>query len=96
MSADKDKTGPHMIQDPFLNVLRKESVPINIFLVSGIKLQGKIDSFDTYVILLASGEEDVILVYKSNICSIVPSRAVAFDSRKIITSRVSHQTTPAV
>lgn len=38
------------LQDLFLNTLRKEHTPVSIFLVNGIKLQGKIDSFDQYVI----------------------------------------------
>ena len=40
------------LQDPYLNVLRKERVPVSIFLVNGIKLQGQIESFDQFVILL--------------------------------------------
>ena len=42
----------HSLKDPFLNVLRKEKVPVAIYLVSGIKLQGQIESFDQFVILL--------------------------------------------
>jgi len=41
-----------MLQDPFLNALRKEHVAVSIYLVNGIKLQGQVDSFDQYVILL--------------------------------------------
>jgi len=41
-----------MLQDPFLNILRKEHVAVSIYLVNGIKLQGQVDSFDQYVILL--------------------------------------------
>ena len=40
------------LQDPFLNALRRENVPVAIYLVNGIKLQGQIDSFDQFVILL--------------------------------------------
>ena len=40
------------LQDPFLNALRKERVPVSIYLVNGIKLQGQIDSFDQFVVLL--------------------------------------------
>jgi RNA chaperone Hfq len=36
----------HNLQDPFLNALRKERIPVSIFLVNGIKLQGQIESFD--------------------------------------------------
>ena len=41
-----------MLQDPFLNALRKEHVAVSIYLVNGIKLQGQVDSFDQYVICL--------------------------------------------
>ena len=40
------------LQDPYLNILRKERIPVSIFLVNGIKLQGQIESFDQFVILL--------------------------------------------
>ena len=42
------------LQDPFLNALRKERVPVSIYLVNGIKLQGQIDSFDQFVVLFRS------------------------------------------
>ena len=41
-----------LLQDPFLNALRKEHIPVSIYLVNGIKLQGQIESFDQYVVLL--------------------------------------------
>ncbi|HRF13300.1 MAG TPA: RNA chaperone Hfq, partial [Candidatus Accumulibacter phosphatis] len=41
-----------LLQDPFLNTLRRERVPVSIYLVNGIKLQGQVDSFDQYVVLL--------------------------------------------
>ncbi len=62
------------LQDPFLNVLRKEHVPVAIYLVNGIKLQGKIDSFDQYVVMLKNSISQ--MVYKHAISTIVPSRAV--------------------
>ena len=40
----------HSLQDPYLNALRKERIPVSIFLVNGIKLQGQIESFDQFVI----------------------------------------------
>ncbi len=42
----------HSLQDPYLNTLRKERVPVSIYLVNGIKLQGQIESFDQFVMLL--------------------------------------------
>ncbi len=62
------------LQEPFLNTLRKERIPVNIFLVNGIKLQGKIESFDQFVVLLSNSVSQ--LVYKHAISTIVPSRPV--------------------
>ena len=63
-----------MLQDPFLNALRKESVQVAIYLVNGIKLQGYVDSFDQYVILLKNTVTQ--MVYKHAVSTIVPSKAV--------------------
>ncbi len=62
------------LQDPFLNTLRKERVPVSIYLVNGIKLQGQIDSFDQFVVLLKNSVSQ--MVYKHAISTIVPARAV--------------------
>lgn len=62
------------LQDPFLNALRKEHVPVSIYLVNGIKLQGKVDSFDQYVIILKNAVSQ--MVYKHAISTIVPARQV--------------------
>ena len=62
------------LQDPFLNVLRKERVPVSVFLVNGIKLQGQIESFDQFVVLLRNAVSQMI--YKHAISTIVPARAV--------------------
>lgn len=64
----------HTLQDPFLNTLRKERIPVSIYLVNGIKLQGQIESFDQFVILLKNSVSQ--LVYKHAISTIVPSRSV--------------------
>ena len=62
------------LQDPFLNALRKERVPVSIYLVNGIKLQGQIDSFDQFVVLLKNSVSQ--MVYKHAISTVVPSRPV--------------------
>ena len=62
------------LQDPFLNALRKERVPVSIYLVNGIKLQGQIDSFDQFVVLLRNSVSQ--MVYKHAISTVVPARAV--------------------
>ena len=62
------------LQDPFLNALRKERIPVSIFLVNGIKLQGQIESFDQFVVLLKNSVSQMI--YKHAISTVVPSRNV--------------------
>ena len=64
----------HTLQDPFLNTLRKDRVPVAIYLVNGIKLQGQVESFDQFVILLRNSVNQ--LVYKHAISTIVPARNV--------------------
>ncbi len=70
-----------MLQDPFLNILRKERIPVSIFLVNGIKLQGQIDSFDQFVILLRNTVNQMI--YKHAISTIVPSRPVSVSAEDV-------------
>ncbi len=64
----------HMLQEPFLNALRKERIPVAIYLVNGIKLQGTVESFDQFVILLGNTVSQ--LVYKHAISTIVPARPI--------------------
>lgn len=66
------------LQDPFLNALRRENVSVSIYLVNGIKLQGQIDSFDQFVILLKNSVNQ--MVYKHAISTIVPARNVNITS----------------
>jgi len=63
-----------MLQDPFLNVLRKEQVPVSIYLVNGIKLQGTVHSFDQFVVLLKNSVNQ--MVYKHAISTVVPARNI--------------------
>jgi host factor-I protein len=64
----------HSLQDPYLNALRKERVPVSIYLVNGIKLQGQIESFDQFVVLLKNSVSQ--MVYKHAISTIVPARNI--------------------
>jgi len=66
------------LQYPFLNALRRERVPVSIYLVNGIKLQGQIESFDQFVILLKNTVSQ--MVYKHAISTVVPSRPVSHHS----------------
>ena len=74
MNTDNSKNKGQLLQDPFLNILRREHVPVSIYLVNGIKLQGQIESFDQYVVLLRNTVTQ--MVYKHAISTIVPGRAV--------------------
>jgi len=69
------------LQDPFLNALRKERVPVSIYLVNGIKLQGQIDSFDQFVVLLKNSVSQ--MVYKHAISTVVPARNVHLPSDEV-------------
>ena len=66
------------LQDPFLNALRKDRVPVSIYLVNGIKLQGQIESFDQFVVLLKNSVSQ--MVYKHAISTVVPARNVRFNT----------------
>ena len=66
------------LQDPFLNALRRERVPVSIFLVNGIKLQGQIESFDQFVVLLKNNVSQMI--YKHAISTVVPARNIRLAS----------------
>jgi host factor-I protein len=67
-------TKGQMLQDPFLNLLRKEKVPVSVYLVNGIKLQGTIDSFDQFVVLLKNSVNQ--MVYKHAISTVVPTKNI--------------------
>jgi len=62
------------LQDPFLNILRKDKIPVSVYLINGIKLQGQIESFDSFVVLLRNSISQMI--YKHAISTIVPTKAV--------------------
>lgn len=67
-------TKGHLLQDPYLNALRKERVPVSVYLVNGIKLQGQIESFDQFVVLLRNSVSQMI--YKHAISTVVPARNI--------------------
>lgn len=72
MAAEKTQN----IQDVFLNTLRKEKVPVTVFLTSGVKLQGNISGFDNFCVVLRRSPQ-VQLVYKHAIATIVPSTNIS-------------------
>jgi host factor-I protein len=62
------------IQDTFLNTVRKDKTPITIYLVSGVKLTGKIRSFDKYSVLLENNSQEQ-LIFKHAISTVVSGRS---------------------
>ena len=83
MQEEKNKNNVsrgHGLQDPYLNALRRDKTPVSIFLVNGIKLQGQIESFDQFVILLKSTVSQ--MVYKHGISTVVPSKNVTFSDHE--------------
>ncbi len=66
------------LQDPYLNALRRERIPVSIYLVNGIKLQGQIESFDQFVILLKNTVSQ--MVYKHAISTVVPARTISHNN----------------
>ncbi|HTY50315.1 MAG TPA: RNA chaperone Hfq [Steroidobacteraceae bacterium] len=79
------------LQDPFLNALRKERVPVSIYLVNGIKLQGQIDSFDQFVVLLKNSVSQ--MVYKHAISTVVPARNVRLTEEGGVTAPAAEPAT---
>ena len=73
-------TKSQILQEPFLNALRKEKVAVSIYLVNGIKLQGQVDSFDQYVIILKNTVNQ--MVYKHAVSTIVPSKTIKFQTEE--------------
>lgn len=67
----------HTLQEPFLNALRREHIPVAVYLVNGIKLQGQIESFDQFVVLLKNTVSQ--MVYKHAISTVVPARNVQIE-----------------
>lgn len=72
MAAEKSQN----IQDVFLNTLRKEKVPVTVFLTSGVKLQGNISGFDNFCVVLRRAPQ-VQLVYKHAIATVVPASPIS-------------------
>ena len=72
------------LQDPFLNEIRKTQIPVSVFLVNGIKLQGKIEAFDQYVVVLQNSVRQ--MVYKHAISTVVPSRDIEVSAETLMNS----------
>ena len=83
------------IQDTFLNTVRKDKSPITIYLVSGVKLTGKIRSFDKYSVLLENNAQEQ-LIFKYAISTVVSGRAAHADARPGVAAVPENGSSPAV
>jgi host factor-I protein len=82
------------IQDTFLNTVRKDKTPITIYLVSGVKLTGKIRSFDKYSVLLENNSQEQ-LIFKHAISTVVSNRSVIHSEHRVpLGATPSHSATP--
>jgi host factor-I protein len=70
------------IQDSFLNTARKDKVPIALYLLSGVKLSGRIRSFDKYSVVLESNNQEQ-LIFKHAISTVVMGRGVHSEPRSV-------------
>jgi host factor-I protein len=68
---------PANLQDGFLNQLRRQRIPITLFLSSGVQLRGQLAGFDSFVMILESPGKPTQLVYKHSIVSVAPAWAPA-------------------
>ena len=82
------------IQDTFLNTVRKDKTPITIYLVSGVKLTGKIRSFDKYSVLLENNSQEQ-LIFKHAISTVVSNRAVMHTEHRATTAPGQTAAAPA-
>lgn len=67
------------LQDSFLNQVRKESIPVTIYLINGFQLKGTIRGFDNFTIVLDSNGKQQ-LIYKHAVSTITPSRIISFNT----------------
>jgi host factor-I protein len=76
--SEKDRQN---LQDQFLNALRKEHMPVSVFLVNGIKLVGKIESFDQYMVMLKGHDNVSQAIFKHAISTVSPSRQINIETK---------------
>ena len=68
----------HNLQDAFLNYIRREKIPVTLFLMNGFQLRGVVRSFDSFVVLIdADGRQQMI--YKHAISTVAPARPVSLE-----------------
>lgn len=77
MAAEKSQN----VQDVFLNAIRKSKVPVTVFLVNGVKLQGAVTWFDNFSLLLRR-DQHIQLVYKHAISTIMPGAPLSLGEDK--------------
>jgi len=87
--------GQTNIQDIFLNQVRKENVPVTIYLITGVQLKGYIKGFDAFTIVLDSPGKATQIVYKHALASVVPGRPLSFRSEAPQADQSAPEAAPA-
>lgn len=77
------------LQDLFLNQVRKEKIPVTVYLVNGVKLMGTIKGFDNFAILIKQDMQQ--LIYKHAISTIVPQKAVELMEKPALDERLAEE-----
>jgi host factor-I protein len=70
------------LQDVFLNQIRKDGVPVTIFLLNGYQIKGNVRGFDNFTVVMDSDNKQQ-LIYKHAISTIIPLRAVNLNPDRI-------------
>ena len=68
------------LQDIFLNNARKEKIPVTIYLMNGVKVEGIVKGFDSYIVLLESGNKQQNMIYKHAVSTIIPGKYITFQN----------------
>nr|WP_245301861.1 RNA chaperone Hfq [Symbiobacterium terraclitae] len=79
------------MQDGFLNLLRKENVPVTVFLVNGYQLKGQIRGFDSFTVAV-EGEGKIQLVYKHALSTITPMRPLPMTIAQLMRGEEGQET----
>ena len=71
------------LQDLFLNNARKERIPVTIFLMNGVKVNGQVKGFDSYIIMFEDEKKQHIMIYKHAVSTIIPSRHINMQNNNV-------------
>ena len=68
------------LQDLFLNNARKERIPVTIYLMNGVKVNGQVKGFDSYIIMIEDEKKQQNMIYKHAVSTIIPGKYINFNN----------------